>query len=87
MDETPSPGWLVGAVVAIGSAMVSAVVYLFKSLENKNTQRIEQLETQVKECESRHAECEQKHEETCDKLQEYAVQLAEVRTRLGMQSK
>ena len=67
--------------------MASVVAYLYKSIESKNSARIEQLEEQIDDCEAKHAECESKHKETVCQLNAYAVQLAEVRTKLGMSHK
>ncbi len=82
-------GWVVGAAGAIGTALSTAAATVYRTIEGKNRQIIDNMRDSVTAIETRSAALEKKLEESDKKhddcqrdREELRVELAEVKARV-----
>ena len=83
MSNVEDTGWVVAGVLAVVSTLTSAVAFLAKMIESKNTDAIVELRKEVEEVKGDHVRCEEKYEAVRREAESAKVELAQVRAEVG----
>jgi uncharacterized coiled-coil DUF342 family protein len=83
MSNVEDTGWVVAGVLAVVSTLASAVAFLAKMVESKNTDAIVELRKEVDEVKGDHVRCEEKYEAVRREAESAKVELAQVRAEVG----
>lgn len=78
MANVEETGWVVAGVLAVVSTLTSAVAFLARMVESKNTEAIGELRQEVATVKGELGKCEEKHDECLRDREHIKVELAKV---------
>lgn len=86
MNENGITGWILAGVASVVASLTSAVAFLYKSIQSNHTERLDDMQNQVKELREDQKRLDQLHEECLRDREGLRVEVTFLKKKLGESS-